>query len=337
MPPVYRTRVRSRLGAEIRANPMADNNFRSDRKRDAIAEFARLIVQTEPSLGERAPDRFRGGTASDRHEEKPQLPPAPQLPADLNASEQAYEPDEHRHDDERYDADDQPFVRRSRSLAVVIATLGLALAGVACVLGYRSVLMTRSPIITATTEPNQITRASSDEPTAETRATASQVSSDTTGSIDKVVSHVEQATTIKPPNTSGSPRSVPTTTSAAGQALPNQAVRLGVPGPTPTIADFSQPAGANSNALVTRPVLGAYAVQVTADRSESRAQAAFRALQAKYPNQLSSHQPIIRRVDLGAAGVYYRALIGSFASAEKAAKLCSELKAAGGDCVIRKK
>ncbi len=29
---------------------MADNNFRSYRKRDAIAEFARLIVQAEPSL-----------------------------------------------------------------------------------------------------------------------------------------------------------------------------------------------------------------------------------------------------------------------------------------------
>ncbi len=202
--------------------------------------------------------------------------------------------------------------------------------------------MTRSPIITATNEPNQITRASSDKPTAETRANASQVNSDTTGSIDKVVSHVEQATTIKPPKeaTSGSPHSVPTATtpSAAGQALPNQAVlHVGVPGPTSTIADFPQPAEANSNALVTPPVLGAYAVQVTADRSESRAQAAFRALQAKYPNQLSSRQPIIRRVDLGAAGVYYRALIGSFASAEKAAKLCSELKAAGGDCVIRKK
>jgi hypothetical protein len=31
------------------------------------------------------------------------------------------------------------------------------------------------------------------------------------------------------------------------------------------------------------------------------------------------------------AGIYYRALVGPFASAEKAAKLCSGLKAAGGD------
>jgi cell division protein FtsN len=47
-------------------------------------------------------------------------------------------------------------------------------------------------------------------------------------------------------------------------------------------------------------------------------------------------QAIIRRADLGAAGIYYRALVGPFGSAEKAAKLCSGLKAAGGDCIILK-
>ena len=77
-------------------------------------------------------------------------------------------------------------------------------------------------------------------------------------------------------------------------------------------------------------------VQVTSERSESGAQAAFRALQAKYPNQLRGRQATIRRADLGAGGIYYRALVGPFASAEKAAKLCSGLKAAGGDCIILK-
>jgi len=57
-------------------------------------------------------------------------------------------------------------------------------------------------------------------------------------------------------------------------------------------------------------------------------------LQAKYPNQLGGHQPIIRRADLGAAGIY--ALIGPFASVEKATKLCSALKAAGGNCIVQK-
>jgi cell division septation protein DedD len=81
---------------------------------------------------------------------------------------------------------------------------------------------------------------------------------------------------------------------------------------------------------------GSYAVQVASERSESKAQAAFRALQAKYPNQLSGRQSIIRRADLGAKGTYYRALVGPFASAEKAAGLCSGLKAAGGNCIVQR-
>ena len=62
----------------------------------------------------------------------------------------------------------------------------------------------------------------------------------------------------------------------------------------------------------------------------------LRALQAKYPNQLRGRQATIRRADLGAGGIYYRALVGPFASAEKASKMCSGLKAAGGDCISQK-
>ena len=90
-------------------------------------------------------------------------------------------------------------------------------------------------------------------------------------------------------------------------------------------------------AAVTAPVLASgYSVQVASERSEGGAQAAFQALQAKDPNQLSGHQPIIRRADLGDAGSYYRALIGPFASAEKAAKVSSGLKTGGGDCIVPK-
>jgi cell division septation protein DedD len=81
---------------------------------------------------------------------------------------------------------------------------------------------------------------------------------------------------------------------------------------------------------------GGYAVQVTSQRSEGEAQNAYRALQAKYPNQLSGRPPIIRRADLGDKGTYYRALVGPFASAEEAAGLCSGLKAAGGNCIVQR-
>jgi hypothetical protein len=81
---------------------------------------------------------------------------------------------------------------------------------------------------------------------------------------------------------------------------------------------------------------GGYAVQVTSQRSEAEAQTAFRALKAKYPAQLGSHEPIVRRADLGDKGIFYRALVGPFASMEQAAGVCSNLKAAGGNCIVQR-
>jgi hypothetical protein len=359
-----------------------------DRERDPIAELARLITQADQYReGAAADNRFPWETASERHHnEPPGLSPAPQLPADLHAPEQAYELDECGHDDEAYDVEDQscrdderyrtevPRVRR-RSLALMIAITGLALMGTAGAFGYRkmfggSVLPTPPPIITASNEPNKLAPASS-APQAKNSGNARQDGADTTGSIEKLVSREEQLATIEPPKVaprSSSPRvgapAAPTPT--AGQPIPNQVMPHVVTaadsaGPPPNAAASQRtgksaaadgtaaanrahlaaapiaPAEANRTAAVTPPVLGSgYAVQVTSERSESGAQAAFRALQAKYPNQLSGNQPIIRRADLGAAGIYYRALVGPFASAEKAVKLCSRLKAAGGDCIILK-
>ena len=80
---------------------------------------------------------------------------------------------------------------------------------------------------------------------------------------------------------------------------------------------------------------GSY-VQVSSQRSEAEAHAAFRALQAKYPTQLGSRQALVRKADLGAKGTYYRAMVGPFANASEAAELCSSLKAAGGQCLIQR-
>jgi hypothetical protein len=194
------------------------------------------------------------------------------------------------------------------------------------------------------------------------------VGADITGSIEKLVSREEQPVTIAPPKSAprrSLPRvSVPAATgqAVANQAMPHVAGAADPRGPPPTIAIPSQRAGqsgaadvtaaanrargaavpiaaaeANSPAAVTSRVIGSgYAIQVTSERSESNAQAALRALQAKYPNQLSGRQPIIRRADLGAKGTYYRILVGAFASVQEAAGLCSRLKAAGGNCIVQR-
>jgi hypothetical protein len=77
-------------------------------------------------------------------------------------------------------------------------------------------------------------------------------------------------------------------------------------------------------------------VQVSSQRSQSEAEASFRAMQTKYPSAFSGHSPIIRRADLGAKGVFYRALVGPFANSGDAGHFCSSLKAAGGQCIVQK-
>jgi SPOR domain len=86
----------------------------------------------------------------------------------------------------------------------------------------------------------------------------------------------------------------------------------------------------------TSAVSGGYAVQIASRHNEADAQASLHSLQAKYPQQLGGRHPLIRRVDLGAKGVYYRAMVGPFGSADEASKVCSSLKAAGGDCLVQR-
>ena len=77
-------------------------------------------------------------------------------------------------------------------------------------------------------------------------------------------------------------------------------------------------------------------MQLSSQRSEAEAEAAFRSMQAKYPSQLGGRKPIIHRVDLGAKGIYFRAMVGPFATGGEASALCSSLKSAGGQCFIQK-
>jgi SPOR domain len=95
------------------------------------------------------------------------------------------------------------------------------------------------------------------------------------------------------------------------------------------------PAAAPAPAASAAAGGGNFAVQVTSQRSEQDAQTAFQALQGKYPDQLGNRQPIIRQVDLGDKGVYFRAMVGPYGSRAEAASMCMNLKAAGGSCLVQ--
>jgi sporulation related protein len=81
---------------------------------------------------------------------------------------------------------------------------------------------------------------------------------------------------------------------------------------------------------------GGFVVQLSSQKSEGEAQASFRILQGKFPNELGGRQPIVRRADLGSKGIVYRAMVGPFGSSQEASQFCTSYKAAGGQCFLPK-
>jgi hypothetical protein len=151
-----------------------------------------------------------------------------------------------------------------------------------------------------------------------------------------------------PPGVAPPARSAPTTRSAAAPAA--------APAAPPARNPASANASANSpmslapqadSAPPTRtaavnpaqaapPAGGGYLVQVSSQKNEADAQASYRALQGKFPSVLGPHSSLVKRVDLGEKGVYYRAFAGPFGSSEEAAQVCNSLKSAGGQCFVQR-
>jgi hypothetical protein len=81
---------------------------------------------------------------------------------------------------------------------------------------------------------------------------------------------------------------------------------------------------------------GGYLVQVSSQRNEADAQASYQALQGKFPAVLGSRAALIMRADLGDHGVFYRVAVGPFATPDEAFQFCTNLKSAGGQCVVQR-
>jgi hypothetical protein len=148
-----------------------------------------------------------------------------------------------------------------------------------------------------------------------------------------------------PPVTTPAPPQRPSETRTASVPPPPAARHAAEPAPRNaplSLSPGAEPARTTHTASVaaraarTTASTGGYVVQVSSQRSEAEAQAAYRSLQAKYPNLLGGRQAMIRKVDLGSKGTYYRALVGPFANGNEATQLCSGLKASGGQCIIQR-
>jgi hypothetical protein len=78
---------------------------------------------------------------------------------------------------------------------------------------------------------------------------------------------------------------------------------------------------------------GDWAVQVSSQRTADQARAAYQQLQRKFPGVLGGREPAIQSADLGSKGTFYRVRLPT-QTRDAANQLCSELKAAGGDCFV---
>ncbi|MBI5319738.1 SPOR domain-containing protein [Bradyrhizobium sp.] len=137
-----------------------------------------------------------------------------------------------------------------------------------------------------------------------------------------------QAPAAPPP--AAAPRNPPTSANASANAP------LSLTPGAPAAAEPPARVAAVNPAPAPAPAAGGgYVVQVSSQKTEADAQASYRSLQGKFPNVLGSRPPLIKRADLGEKGVFYRAMVGPFGTRDEAAQFCSNLKTAGGQCVIQ--
>ena len=132
----------------------------------------------------------------------------------------------------------------------------------------------------------------------------------------------------KPPRAAAAARSNPSLANASANGPLSLAPQAAPSEPPPTRVASTNPTAPTGG--------GGYVVQVSSQKNEAEAQASYRVLQNKYPSVLGGHSSLVKRVDLGEKGIYYRAFAGPFASADQASQVCNSLKAAGGQCYVQR-
>ncbi len=104
------------------------------------------------------------------------------------------------------------------------------------------------------------------------------------------------------------------------------------PAPAPVAAEPAATAQQQVAATPSGGSASAY-VQLASQRSEDAARQSAQAIATRYGVLFGGASLEIQRVDLGERGIYYRVLVPAN-SRESAANICTNVKAAGGDCLL---
>ena len=312
---------------------------------DPLAELARLIGQNDP-FGEFGREKARRATAALSPVAAPPL--APKFGANdyFGGVESDSYPQTKLAGEEGDFYEDVPPTKRRSVIMAIAAVIALAVIGTAGAFGYRAVFgptssSTPPPVTKADIAPSKIVPAAAS--TTPNKLFSDQVPDH--AQAEEIVSREEQpidnqsvtATATAP--TPASVKQAPPLAASNPPAAANPQPQL-PPAPrkaeTRAAAPPTRTASVAGAAAKTPHPAGSYVVQVASQRSEAGAQAAFRNLQAKYASQLGGRNALIHKVELGAKGTYFRAMVGPFTSANEANELCSGLKAVGGHCIVQR-
>lgn len=88
-------------------------------------------------------------------------------------------------------------------------------------------------------------------------------------------------------------------------------------------------------ATIAPPTSGDYAIHLESAEIESNVQSSWDHLKSTYPAQFANKSLLVREVDLGDRGTYYRILAGPYADASDAGEVCSELEDRGQYCAVQ--
>lgn len=141
----------------------------------------------------------------------------------------------------------------------------------------------------------------------------------------------------------------PATAEAAADALAGEPTPLPPPRPAvpqrvaaaEPVADAAEPLEPAAP-VAAAPVAdtgggaGGFVVQIASAKSEGDAQASLRGLQRRFADVIGGQPANIKRVEIPGKGTFFRVRLGPMSSRDDAINLCTQLKSAGGDCVVAK-
>lgn len=183
-----------------------------------------------------------------------------------------------------------------------------------------------TPELVASAQAGNATPAAVEAPAADTATPAAPAAEPGTdiAVVDATGSAVPGVTTRMPMERPTDFASIASAAIAAANA--NPAPVAPAPAATPSVAQ--QPAA-------TAPAGGSAAayVQLASQRSEEAARQSAQAIATRYGVLFGGANLEIQRVDLGERGIYYRVLVPA-ASRDSASNICTNVKAAGGDCLL---